>query len=590
MRISVWGNSRKVFDVHKGGSLMDVKFPDLKDGSKYILSGKQSAVLIGANGAGKTRMSVWIEENNQSDNCFVHRISAQKSLTLPERIDSGDIEAAKNWFLFGQADLYNNGYQWAASIGRRSSRWGNDPITHPLADYEPLMKLLFSEDYQFLSHYRYESEQLSKKNESLSLVDFGQSSLQRTIKIAEKVLKNRKFRAQGGFLECEIVLETESKNNINNRFNFRECSDGEREVLYLIGAVVSVPKGSIIIVDEPENHLHRSIILKLWNVLEKEREDCFFLYITHDLDFAKSRNNSQIFWVKEYLGNFNWNYKPLDTEIEMNELTLQLLGTRDNVLLVEGDKGSIDVMLYSRLFSEWTVIPCGSCEQVIKGVKFVREHSEVLGIKVLGIIDRDRLTDSQVEKYFHEDIIVPKVAEVENFFLVEEVFKLMCDHFYVDNKNQVFETIKAMAIDQFSQQMESQILQHLQYQIQNLVNQGINNNSKSIIEFKNKFKITIDDIDFDIIENEIRSKFENIQKQGSYKDLLKYFNFKGLGHSLNSELKKSLNLGYPNYIDIAIRILSQNQSDELSMKLKEAFYLYFEENAIELLLRFNKGE
>lgn len=58
---------------------MKIRIPDINDNESFI-EGKQSIVLLGANGAGKTRMSVWIDENNPELN--VHRISAQKSLDI----------------------------------------------------------------------------------------------------------------------------------------------------------------------------------------------------------------------------------------------------------------------------------------------------------------------------------------------------------------------------------------------------------------------------------------------------------------------------------------------------------------------------
>ena len=42
---------------------MKIRIPDL-NGQKQYIENKSSIVLIGANGAGKTRMSVWIDENN----------------------------------------------------------------------------------------------------------------------------------------------------------------------------------------------------------------------------------------------------------------------------------------------------------------------------------------------------------------------------------------------------------------------------------------------------------------------------------------------------------------------------------------------
>ena len=44
-----------------------------------------------------------------------------------------------------------------------------------------------------------------------------------------------------------------------------------------------------LIIDEPELHVHRSIMDRLWDELEGARPDSVFVFITHDLEFAASR-------------------------------------------------------------------------------------------------------------------------------------------------------------------------------------------------------------------------------------------------------------------------------------------------------------
>lgn len=76
---------------------MEIKLPDL-DGQPQTIIDKSSMILIGANGSGKTRMSIWIEKNNPDS--IVHRISAQKSLDMPEQTQNRDISVAyEKWFL-----------------------------------------------------------------------------------------------------------------------------------------------------------------------------------------------------------------------------------------------------------------------------------------------------------------------------------------------------------------------------------------------------------------------------------------------------------------------------------------------------------
>jgi predicted ATP-dependent endonuclease of OLD family len=49
----------------------------------------------------------------------------------------------------------------------------------------------------------------------------------------------------------------------------------------LIGEVLCAPEKSIIIIDEPEMHIHVSLIKHLFDLIEAERPDCAFIYLTH---------------------------------------------------------------------------------------------------------------------------------------------------------------------------------------------------------------------------------------------------------------------------------------------------------------------
>lgn len=81
-----------------GRCRMKIKIPKLEEIEQYI-ENKKSIVLIGANGAGKTRMSVWIDENNPNIN--IHRVSAQKSLNLPKMVSPTEMKTAEEEFLYG---------------------------------------------------------------------------------------------------------------------------------------------------------------------------------------------------------------------------------------------------------------------------------------------------------------------------------------------------------------------------------------------------------------------------------------------------------------------------------------------------------
>ncbi len=116
-------------------------------------------------------------------------------------------------------------------------------------------------------------------------------------------------------------------------------SDGERVALYLMAQILCVPSQSIIIIDESEVYLHKSIMNRLWDKLEEYRKDCLFIYITHDIQFATVHKNSKKLWVHEYFGNNDWDYEFINGGDDVpEELLLEILGTRKNVLFVEGKR------------------------------------------------------------------------------------------------------------------------------------------------------------------------------------------------------------------------------------------------------------
>ena len=95
------------------------------------------------------------------------------------------------------------------------------------------------------------------------------------------------------------------------------------------------------------------------------------------------------------------------------------------MLFVEGESSSYDTQLYSVIYSNYHVVACGGCSQVISRTKAFRNCQALHDCNVYGIIDRDYRSDREIEKYKKDNIYVLEVAEVENLFLVEELIKEM---------------------------------------------------------------------------------------------------------------------------------------------------------------------
>lgn len=461
----------------------------------------EQLVVVGANGAGKTRFGSWIEEHNYE---IVHRISAQKSLSMPSSVSTTSIEIAKEDLLYG---MHYDNKEWLKIHGRKNNRWNKNLNTSLLNDYEQLMVLLHSEEYEKAVYFK----------------DHGGekpiTKLDKIQRIWESVLPHRKLEKRAG------VIDIYPNGYHDKKYNGSEMSDGERCIFYLIGEILCAPDKAIIVIDEPEMHIHASLIKHLFDLIEAERPDCAFIYLTHNIDFAFSRQNAVKIWAKSY-DNGEWEYEILNERIPIPEqLYLEIIGSRQPVIFMEGDSSSIDYEIYSQVFSDYTLKPVNSCNKVIQITKSFNEAKRFHNIESYGIIDRDRRDSTDINNLVSKNIWVLDVAEAENLLLLEDIVRLVASYMGKDPNN-VFNIVKQNIIDFFSREIESQVLLHfkdaLSHQYLELTTFSIADIATVISEIDGVYA----SIDKNKIFNDIKKDFQNIIENGDYNGILRVFNLK----------------------------------------------------------------
>lgn len=520
---------------------MNVKLPN-----NMTISDKQSIVIVGANGSGKTRFSVWIEQNNTNTN--VHRISAQKSLSMPESVQPSSMDKANDEFLYGTTNKDRN---WMKTYGKNNSRWNSKPEIFLLNDFEKLMQLLFTEDYQKSREYRSEHRDL------LNTEFDNETILDKTKNIFEELLPHRKLEIDAGCIKAGSDSIT--------YYNGAQMSDGEREIFYFIASVFAVPDNSIIIIDEPENHLHNSILGKLWDLLEKSRSDCLFIYVTHNLDFATSRINSQLIWVKNYFEDKSWDFELIEDDTIPESLQIQILGNRQNVLFIEGESNSYDFKLYNILFNNYNVIPVNGCSKVIQYTTSTNENKKLNYITAKGIIDKDRLDKNQIENYKKKNIYIPKVTEIENIFLLPKVIEKVILQLKKDEElEEILENTKNKVLEYLKLNKENQALLFVKSEVNNSIELLKDTKLSNLEDYEKEIKKQISNIKFNDINLKYITLIEDILNTNNYEKALCIINNKGLIQESNLNIK--LGLKQDNYIDLALRIIRDDS--ELQNYLK----------------------
>ncbi|MBK6363989.1 MAG: AAA family ATPase [Saprospiraceae bacterium] len=396
----------------------------------------EQLVIVGSNGAGKTRFGSDIEKRYLGQ---THRISAQKSLTFPTEVSTKSRERAEKEFFFGS--YYNPENDQLHLLNKTANRWGHKLETFLLNDYDKLLVLLHTEEYE--DSLAFKEGRIVKPT----------TKLDRVKNLWEALLPHRKLFIKAG------IIETFPTGNDVNSYNASEMSDGERVIFYLAGEVICAPQNSIIIIDEPEMHIHSSLIKPLFDLIEAERQDCSFIYLTHNIDFAFTRQNAKKIWAKAYENNV-WDYEILDENLPIPEqLYLDVLGSRKPIVFLEGDNSSIDYELYEQVYNNKTLKPVGSCDKVIQVVKAFRAEQGFHHIDSFGIIDRDRRQHQDIVALNRNSVWVLDVAEAENLLLIETIVKEVAGHMGRDI-NDVFNQVQQNIINFFADQIDNQILLH----------------------------------------------------------------------------------------------------------------------------------
>lgn len=472
-----------------------------------------AVIIIGANGSGKSKLGAWIECQNFNG---VHRVGAQRSLNFNENIPLKNYSEAENWLFYGKGDGNdpNKNHRW---------QWGHY-TTKLIDDYDSVLAAVIAlKNNEITEFHRLCKEQGNNKVEwpdtPITSIDKIQHVWKSVFPHRELIEDDSKFFA--GFY----------KNGTLTKYSATEMSDGERAVLYLTAQVLSVPKDKILIIDEPEVHLHPSIMNRLWKELERCRKDCLFIYITHDLNFASTHSDAEKLWIKDYDGK-HWKFERIIEENIPEDLVLEILGSRKNVLFVEGETSSYDSKLYSQIYRNYLVIPCGSCTQVIERTKAFRSSKVLHECTVYGLIDRDYRTEHEIASLKENGIYVIDVAEVENLFLVEELIRFMCNRFGAESIEQTVQKIKEFVINtKFANMIERQLCQSVVAEIKYQLS-CIEIKSRNESDAKETLQKGLDSISYDNIKEDKETVFRQALESNDYKSVLRIFNEKGVSKTI----------------------------------------------------------
>ncbi|MYD45836.1 MAG: AAA family ATPase [Gammaproteobacteria bacterium] len=373
------------------------------DGNYEIpIEAGSTVTFCGANGCGKTRLAVYLEEELSLN---AHRISAHRALSLNPRVPKISEQEALANLRTGTTVRLNDSNRVRYRSG---SRWNDQQAVLLLNDFNYLLQVLFAE----------QANTALDSHQQLRMSGSG----------AAKATKFEKLSAMWSQLlpDRELIISGDDiavkKSTNDKEYEASELSDGERAIFYLIGQTLVAQENSVLIIDEPELHIHPAAIVSLWDELAASRPDCVFVFITHCLDFAASRPG-QKFCIFEYDPAPTWILEPVPKDCGFSEdFTTRVLGSRKPILFVEGNNStSLDRFIYRAVYPDHLIVPLESSTAVIHAVASMGANAEFTRVSCQGLVDRDSRTNEEIENLKTRDVYVLPVAEVENVFLLPEV-------------------------------------------------------------------------------------------------------------------------------------------------------------------------
>lgn len=191
--------------------------------------------------------------------------------------------------------------------------------------------------------------------------------------------------------------------NGSKSYSIAKLSDGERNAILIAANVLTVPGETLLLIDEPERHLHRSIVSPLLSLLLKERPDCAFIVSTHEPLLPVDNPGSKVLLMRacaydgDRVTSYDFDYLDNVNEID-DDLKRTILGERRKIVFVEGVEHSLDKPLYSLLFPNASVVAKASCREVENAVFGITSTAELHWVKPFGLVDNDSSEPERISK------------------------------------------------------------------------------------------------------------------------------------------------------------------------------------------------
>ena len=122
-----------------------------------------------------------------------------------------------------------------------------------------------------------------------------------------------------------------------------------------------------------------------------------------------------------------------------------------SLILCEGNTNSLDYRIYSAIFEDKLIVPCGANSILkIQEVK-LKEYKNACAIT-----DRDIMTKKEIAKLENDNIFCTCVRAVENLLVIDPVLQKICEKLKVKSYMKKIESIKSTLFEKYGKKLNKE--------------------------------------------------------------------------------------------------------------------------------------
>jgi len=262
---------------------------------------------------------------------------------------------------------------------------------------------------------------------------------------------------------------------------FSELSSGEREVVILTFDIVTQnPSHCLILIDEPEVHLHPELTFRLIKALKAIGENNQYFLFTHSPDIIGNSLDTGVHFVrpKARVPTGNQVVRIDESNIDAFQSipnireTIGMISVGKKLLFVEGNNTSIDRNVFATIAKDskidLAIIPSDSCTN-INNMAAMCETLEkgLFGVELVMVRDRDSLIPEQVQNFQTKSngrLIFLPFYHIENAFLMPKAIAAVAKKILISNSPSA-DQIEAKMIELARRQMNHTISLYVRNEI-----------------------------------------------------------------------------------------------------------------------------